>query len=57
MALTIVGGNALNSPNDPEATLHKVMLGSGAAMLGLGFLGMLSTQLTIANPAPSGATA
>lgn len=57
MALTIVGGNALNSPNDPEATLHKVMLGSGAAMLGLGFLGVLSTQLTIANPAPSGATA
>lgn len=53
MALTIVGGNALNSPNDPEASLHRVMLGSGAAILGLGFLGVLSTQLSRANPAPS----
>jgi hypothetical protein len=57
MALAIVGGNALNSPTDPEPDLHRAMFGSGAAMLGLGFLGMLSTQLTRANPAPSGATA
>ena len=53
MALTIVGGNALNSPTDPEANLHRVMLGSGAAMLGLGFLGLLATQVSRENPAPA----
>lgn len=57
MALAIVGGNALNSPTDPEPNLHRAMFGSGGAMLGLGLLGMLSTQLTRANPAPSTATA
>lgn len=55
MALTIVGGNALNSPTDPEADLHRVMLGSGAAMLGLGFLGVLSTQVSRENLEPSAA--
>jgi hypothetical protein len=55
MALTIVGGNALNSPTDPEANLHRVMLGSGAAMLGLGFLGVLSTQVSRENLEPSAA--
>ncbi len=53
MALTIVGGNALNSLTDPEANLHRVMLGSGAAMLGLGFLGLLATQVSRENPAPA----
>jgi hypothetical protein len=57
MALAIVGGNALNRPTDPEPNLHRAMFGSGAAMLGLGLLGMLSTQLTRANPAASNATA
>ncbi|NDC09066.1 MAG: hypothetical protein EBZ75_06885 [Oxalobacteraceae bacterium] len=57
MALAIVGGNALNSPTDPEPNLHRAMFGSGGAMIGLGFLGMLATQLTRANPAPSNATA
>lgn len=53
MALAIVGGNALNSPTDPEANLHRVMFGSGAAMLGLGFLGLVLTQVSRENPAPS----
>lgn len=53
MALAIVGGNALNSPTDPEANLHRVMFGSGAAMLGLGFLGLVSTQVSRENSAPS----
>lgn len=57
MALAIVGGNALNGPNDPEADLHRVMLGSGGAMLGLGLLGLLSTQVGREHPAPSNATA
>jgi len=53
----IVGGNELNSPNDPEANLHRVMLGSGGVMLTVGFLGMLSTQIGRENLAPSTATA
>ena len=57
MALMIVGGNELNSPNDPEANLHRVMLGSGGGMLTVGFLGMLSTQIGRENLAPSTATA
>jgi hypothetical protein len=57
MALMIVGSNELNSPNDPEANLHRVMLGSGGVMLTVGFLGMLSTQIGRENLAPSTATA
>ena len=40
MTMAIVAGNALNSPSDPEADLHRAMLGAGAAMLGLGFIGV-----------------
>ncbi len=53
MTMAIVAGNALNSPSDPEADLHRAMLGAGAAMLGLGFIGVLSTQVKKEQPAPS----
>jgi hypothetical protein len=53
MTMAIVAGNALNSPSDPEANLHRAMLGAGAAMLGFGFIGVLSTQVQKAQPTPS----
>lgn len=57
IALLVAGGNAINSPNDPQADLHRVMVGAGAAMLGLGFVGMLSTRLTQEQAGPHAATA
>jgi hypothetical protein len=53
MTMAIVAGNALNSPSDPEADLHRAMFGAGAAMLGLGFIGVLSTQVKKEQPALS----
>jgi hypothetical protein len=53
MTMAIVAGNALNSPSDPEADLHRAILGAGAAMLGLGFIGVLSTQVQKEQTAPS----
>lgn len=41
-AMIIVGGNALNSPGDPQAGLHRALLGTGGALLALGACGGLS---------------
>lgn len=53
MTMAIVAGNALNSPSNPEADLYRAMLGAGAAMLGLGFIGVLSTQVNKEQPTQS----
>lgn len=34
--LLIYGGNALNNPEDSQGSMHRAMLGVGAAMLGVG---------------------
>lgn len=57
IALLVVGGNVVNGPNDPQADLHRVMAGAGATMLGLGFVGMLSTRLKHVQSGPHAATA
>ncbi len=41
-ATAIVGGDALNRPGDPQADLHRIMLGAGFAALGLGACGALA---------------
>jgi len=57
LSIAIFGGNALNDPTDPQPDLHRALAGAGAAMLGLGLIGVLSTRLTTSQPATDAATA
>jgi len=57
LSMAIVGGNALNSPTDPQPDMHRALLGAGVAMLGLGFIGVLSTRLTTSQPVTEAANA
>ncbi len=41
-SMAIYGGNELNHPGDPQADVHRVMLGIGFAALGLGACGALT---------------
>lgn len=50
-AVAIVGGNQLNHPGDPQADVHRAMLGTGIVFLALGACGALATFVRTDNGA------